>query len=416
MYTPNAENAARAPRRLVIEDESSPTPAYVGEASFEERNAALKALAIEAGIRLPDTRVPEGESLLPIGEENKRKLASDVAKLPGVSDGLTALRSVITAQDARDSKVQIQRVRMDSERAGLFGPGQNASDALAYTDSGFGHVVSYLDGPRGTAGVLASLRPAARAAAFNDLAERARRNDAVVIRTIVEPRSGRRVVRAVTSERHSLTTGDDTVIADAIAASVPAGAKLRVTKTPDRSDFELVWPAMDRELRVGDVALIALSISNSETKAGSLKVAPKLLRVLCYNFTTAYSEGADEEISLKHVGDLRTKLPAAFARALKVVDPFVRAFGDAYKAAFPTFAPTRGELLDRVAKKFELAESTLDLSGQLWDADGSKTAGDTLAGLVNALTRASQEQTMESAAVTERAAGRLIVEGWGALA
>lgn len=51
-----------------------------------------------------------------------------------------------------------------------------------------------------------------------------------------------------------------------------------------------------------------------------------------------------------------------------------------------------------------------------WDADGVKGAGDTRAGLVNALTRASKELVYANAAPVEAAAGRIISEGWAALA
>jgi len=89
-------------------------------------------------------------------------------------------------------------------------------------------------------------------------------------------------------------------------------------------------------------------------------------------------------------------------------------FGDAYKDALPG-SMTRGEVLQRAQRVFELPETTISLAQQLWDADGLKTAGDTRAGFVNALTRASQEQAITEAAITERVAGKVIATGWGAL-
>jgi hypothetical protein len=418
-------NAVVVSQGASVIPDASPTPPaseggiYVGNLPADERARVLKAMANAHGIRLPETRVPEGESLLPVGEENKRALQGEVNALPSVGDGLAALRARIASEAAIDRVVPIQRMRMEGTRGGLYAT--DPAKSLAYTPRGFGHAIDAIKpshlGSGAVGGTLLALPTGLRAEVFNHFAQSTRGDGSnAVIRTIVDPRSGRRVLRAVTSEKHSLESGDDRALVDAIERAIPDGAKLRVTRTMDRTDLELIWPAMDREIRVGDVALIALSISNSETKAGAIKVAPKLLRVLCYNFTTAYSDGVDEEISLRHVGDLRLKLGPAIRRALAVVDPFVRAFGDAYKTALPDFAPTRGEVLERIGKVYELPSAVLDAAGQLWDRDGERSAGDTLAGVVNAMTRASQDQTMAKASETERAAGRLTVQGWAGLA
>ncbi len=385
---------------------------------FTERNALLKTLASNAGLRLPQTRVPEGDSLLPIGEENKRKMQCEVAQLPSLSEGLVAMYERIKLEDHKDVGVPIQHVRMDPVNGGLFGEGSTVPP-LAYTNTGFSHVTQFVKPPTIRNGFnenLLALPPELRATVFNHHAKNAVRKAGsdVWIRTAKDVQSGRRVVRAVTSDKHSLSMGDDLTIIGALN-NLPKGAKLRVTRELDRTDFEIIWPAMDRQLVVGDVALMALTISNSETKGLSLKVSPKLLRVLCYNFTTAYTEGGEQEISLKHIGDIGRKLPAAIQQAQRTLEPFILAFSDAYREGFD--GKTRGEVLTILGKKFpELSESTLTASAALWDADGARGAGDTFAGLANALTRASQEQSMADASTTERIAGRVIVQGWGALA
>jgi len=408
-------------------DSPSPSPIadipYVGTLDFETRSTVLKALCNAAGIRLPDTRVPEGESLLPSGEENQRKLGADVKALPDLADTLTALRARVSAEKPKDVTVPIQRVRMDYHRAGLLGDGQEASKSIGYTKAGFGHVLSFVKPQSVRSGfgdTLLALPPKIRADAFNYFAETSHRPDVdqVVLRTHlagVNYANPRRIIRAVTSDKYSAV--DDLDVADAIQASIPKGAKLRLTRADDRTDFEVIWPALERQLKVGDIALISLRVVNSETKASAIKVMPQLLRVLCYNFTTAWSDGADEEISIRHIGEAKVKLAKAFERALSVVEPFVKAFGDAYAKDFPAFAPTRGELLARLAKKFMgiLPSETVDLTGQLWDADGEKSAGNTLAGLVNAVTRASQMLNMEKSQSVEKVAGKLIANGWAAL-
>ena len=173
---------------------------------------------------------------------------------------------------------------------------------------------------------------------------------------------------------------------------------------------------MDRQIRVGDSLAFGLRFRNSETKAGSLVVEPFLFDAICYNLTTAYSTLEEEgEFTLRHVGDLSRRLPDIMARAAAVIEPFVRKFGDAYKTPLPAQLPTRGDVLNRIEKVLELPAEAVTLASRLWDADGTSSAGDTLAGAANALTRASQELTMDVADVVEKAAGKLVGQGWDAL-
>lgn len=404
---------------------------YMGQVDFESRNRALKALANAAGIRLPNTRVPEGESLLPVGEENKRALAVEVDALPDLEDGMLALKHRVGMERPRDVAVPLQRVRMDGGRGGLFGEGQPAEKALGYTHNGFGHIAAFAKPGSvrgGFAATLLALPPSIRAQAFNHFAETAVRPETkeVILRTHlagVVPQvvagvevipTPRRIIRAVVSPQYSAVDDVDLLTA-MIQASIPAGAKLRVTRGSDDTFFEILWPAMKREIRVGDAVLIGVRARNSETKAGAVVVSGSILRALCYNFTTAWSEGAETEISIRHVGEARRRVGEAIVKAIATVEPFIKAFADAYQNELPAFAPTRGEVLQMVGKVFELPTATLEDCVGAWDADGAKSAGDTLAGLVNAMTRASQKLSMADAAVVENAAGKMVARGWAAL-
>jgi hypothetical protein len=394
----------------------------------QDRMKVLKTLADVSGLRLPTTILPEGHAFWDVGEENKRRLQAKVDNLPWLADALTGLEARITQEDPKDvAGVQTSLIRMSPQRAGLYAEGKNPDNALGYTHSGFSHIAQFIKpndirwGFTENMLALAKRDKALAAQVFNTYATRVASKDNVTLRTMLEPVSGVRVIRAVTSSKHSLETGDDLAVSNVLRKHIMGGAlakaKARITRELDHSYFECIWPAMERQLVVGDIALIGVRISNSETKAGSLRVEAFVLRVLCANFATAYSEDMSaESLGIKHVGDLRTKLPMAFTRALERVIPFVEAFSDAYQNPLPAFAPTYGEVLSRVSKRYNLPESTINLASQLWDADGERSAGLTLAGLVNSLTRASQEESMEQAAVTERVAGELTVKGWDSLA
>jgi hypothetical protein len=395
------------------------TVPYVGNLPSEQRMAVLKALANDAGLRLPDTRLPEGTALLPIGEESRRAMKADLAKLPELQPGLYAYRARLLAENTVDSRIPTTGVRMNALTGGLHGKDKDAKNAIGYTADGFTQVAQFikpLSIRNGFAENMTALPPALRAQVFNHWAMSTPRDENVVMRTFAGGNG--RLIRAVTSEKHSLETGDDRSVVDSLL-SLPPGAKLRATREPGGrySEMEVIWPMLDRELRVGDLAYGGIRITNSETKGSALRVEAFVLRVLCYNFTTAFSEDFEaDELSLKHVGDLTRRLPAMIRRAQERIEPLVLAFGDAYKEALPANFTSRGEALERVGKVFMLPVTTLERAAALWDADGMKSAGDTRAGLVHALTRASQEEGVTSAGNTERAAGRIIMDGWGALA
>lgn len=404
------------------EDTSLP---YMGEIPFEQRDAAKALIADIVGIRVPKTWVPRGESLLPVGEEKLSGIRADFAKLPALATGLDGYRSRLTAESAIDMPVRIREVRMDAARGGLFGEGQDPGRSMAYSRAGFSHVSSFIKPTsvrNGFSENLLAMPVKMRSDWFNECARNARsEDDQVTVRTVMGLGEGgmRRMVRAVTSQRHSLETGDDGAIVHALRTLQGIkGAKVRITRhgLGEASWFEVLWPAVDRQIRVGDSLAFGIRFRNSETKAGALVVEPFLFDAICYNLTTAYSTLLDEgAFTLRHVGDLSKRLPSVVLQAQRTIEPFIKAFGDAYKTPFPTVLQTRGDVLQRVGKVLELPESTLTLAQQLWDADGAAGAGDTLAGLANAMTRAAQEQTMETADATMRAAGKVVAEGWGAL-
>lgn len=395
---------------------------YVGHLDPATRMTVLKTLANNAGIRLPETFIPEGESLLPVGEEAKRKLQAEIKALPELSEGLEALRALRELEKPKDVEATIQNVRLDGKRAGFYGNGMEQSKAIAYTETGFRQMVDFVRPPKvmGVAGTLLALSPSARAVAFNDLAERSIRKDSkpVVLRTWLtglNTPQARRTLRAVVSQTYSKV--DDVDILGMAQLLVPKGAKLRFTRGEARSKLEFIWPMMEREIRVGDPVLGSVSIGHSETKEGGIRVDMQLLRVRCYNFTVGYSTGGDEDIdvqSIRHVGDVKAKLQAVIQKKLNQIEPFVKAFGDAHKVDLPN-GETRAQIIERLGRVMELPEATLFRIRDLWDADGDQSAGNTLAGAVNAVTRASQELTMDKADTLERFAGRMVVKGWGAL-
>ena len=394
-------------------------------ASASERMQVLKQLSHLTGIRLPETIVPEGESLLPIGKKYQRRLESEIYALPTIQEALASLRAVETEQMPKATQVGIQRVRLDKNAAGIYGLDAKGATPMGYSHTGFHQVCDFIKPASVRAGfssTLLALPPALRTEAFNYFAGSQTEDRQSVLYSVRVPqltRNGdmglRRTLQAVVSTKYTFVSDVDVV--GHCLATLPDGARVRYTGgTGDISMIELLWPAMKREIRVGDIALAGVQVTNSQTKASSIRVVPKILRVLCYNFTTAWGSGVEVEIGgIRHIGEARAKFADALQRAIATVEPFVKAFGDAYAKPLPAFAPTRGEAVQRLLKKFELSKDAGKGIVAVWDADGEKSAGDTLAGLANAVTRYSQTLAIEDSEAYEAAAGKVVGIGWEAL-
>lgn len=404
---------------------SSPSPSYAGAKDFSARMALLRQLNTQAGFRMPGTIVPEGTALIPMGEAKKRALQEKMDALPFATDAIPAFLAAENALAPIDRLGRLSQLRMRPDGK-LYRLDSTQGGGIGYTHTGLAQTLSFvgqhLGQPRNFCAGLEFLSPAPRAAGFNDVMERYAKGlsgfDASqehAFRTILHPSNGERFLRAVTSKKHVLDKGDGRAVAKALSAMLPAGAKIRITRAWDRIDFELFFPMMAREILVGDVVLGRAALSISETKDVSASAIGGLLRALCLNFTTAWY-GAESRFTTKHMGDgFLSRVVGAFGERLKQITPFVQAFGDGYKTALPAAYPTRPEVIARVAKVYALPEETATAAIASWDLDGARSAGNTLAGLANALTRASQEETMEAAEHTEMVAGVLIGQGWTAL-
>lgn len=346
-----------------------------------------------------------------------RKWQASYASLPKRDEGLNALTAQIKASAALDVReIKCSLLRMNPSNGALYREGKDpAKSGLAYTHDAFQQLLSLVGAPRGAAGVLESLSPKTRATAFMELMGAGTRSDEddLVFRTsLFGP--GVRGVRAVVSPRHSQETGDDLVMINALRDALPENAGIRVVRTWDRTDIEAIMTTAKMEVRKGDILHAKVTLTNSETKAYKWKALGGLFRLTCLNGMTRAESGS--ATSGKHVGNISGRIVTAIRESSKGIEDFANAFGRAYRDEFPTIYATRAAVLERVGKALDLPDHTLTLAGNVWDADGQLSAGNTLGGLANALTRASQELTFDDAETVEIAAGRLVTEGWGLLA
>lgn len=380
-------------------------------ATWQERNAFLEAACERVGLKLPTTIRPVGDALIDVGQANLRRLRSNIDAMSTVTDVAAVLRRVELTEAAQDVTTPLAALTMTDAGALTRGAG-----TLGMTHKAMGQLCSALDAPRGAAGVLASLPPVLRAPPYNHwLSNAANVNGPSVLRTY-KPQGGPRVVRAVASESYAEVL-DSTLLQAVMASDLPPDARCEMTREASATHVEIIFPMTRREIRVGDVVLARIKITNSHDKSSAVHVDGGLLRVLCYNLTTAYTEDADA-LAFRHVGDassMARRLRMGIRAKLEQILPFVVAFGDAATDVFPAGLRNRADVLATLEKAKAAPAHVLAAAKDAWDLDGALSHGDTRGGLANALTRASQGLTYAEAAPVEALAGRIIQQGWSVL-
>lgn len=385
-----------------------PAPRDMTITSPEERLAFLKDACQRAGIRLPETRVTEGEALIEVGVEKLRKLEAEVDALPTLREAADALAAREALERPASVEVAVRDLRMDPKDGSITRGG----GSLNMTHRGLSQILDFAaPSVRAPEDTLAHLSPDTRSRAFNELVSKAP-NRKIVLQTR-KPMGGHRMVEAATSDRYAVL-GDAALLTGLAAQEhrLGAGAKCRVTISPEgRVDVEIFWPTMKREIRVGDILTAGARISHAHFKQAGISSEAQVLRVLCYNLTTGTSVD-DNATRMRHTGDPRALLANAVRATLdaaKRVEPLVLAFGESYRLALAK--PRADTVADLVKARrgwndFGQPMATATLAA--WDADGSQGAGDTLGGLANAITRASQAFPLSVATGAEALAGALI--------
>jgi hypothetical protein len=234
----------------------------------------------------------------------------------------------------------------------------------------------------------------------------------VFLRTAVKGVVGNqqeRVIRAVVTDKHSKDHGDDLMLISKLRGLQAPGARIRVVKEWDYTHAEIVIPNKVVQVRPGVVIQARINIKNSETKGGSLEASVGSMNLVCLNGMVGAGNGTT--MSIRHVGNIQYKMLAALTTVTQLADEHLLEFSNAYKAELPT---TRADAIGRIQKQYKLSDTTAASLATLWDVDGDRGAGNTVAGLANALTRAAQARTVEQGLELEAIAGKVISKGLSA--
>lgn len=147
----------------------------------------LKQIASNTGVHLPAIIIPEGESLIPYGENRKRQLREEIYSLPSLPQAAQIIRDIRAEQQPHETVVQLRDVRMNPDNGGLYGPGLEAKNSLGYTPVAFNQAANVIKPTSVTLGfgqTLLALPAAIRAEAFNHFAGNQLEDKNVVLRTV----------------------------------------------------------------------------------------------------------------------------------------------------------------------------------------------------------------------------------------
>lgn len=337
---------------------------------------------------------------------------------PSVKDGLDQWERQTKALEAIDFPIPLHAIRMNPDTGGLYNVIKNpkGNAGIIPTHTALAHLTSFVESA--PAQVVANLEfypPQVRAAMVFDLLNRVPTRDVTLRTALLSKGQGAmpdsRVIRAVVSDKHSREHGDDlAVIAELRKVESIANSKIRVVKRWDSTHVEVYLPHKVLEVKPGRPIYGKLNFSNSETKGGSYEASVATFDLWCKNGAVAQSKGTT--ISIKHMGDIRYKMAASTKTIVELVDDVMRTQKEAYHTALPC---TRAEAIERLVKRHKLPEATGSALAALWDVDGADmTAGDTVAGAVNALTRHAQSLDISKALTVEEVAGKVLAAGLGA--
>lgn len=331
---------------------------------------------------------------------------------PSMALGLDRWERLCEALQAEDHTMPIKAIFMSPTTGGLYNSiktNGKVNNGVVPTRTALQHLLSFTgagaDLPASACDNLEWQDPDVRAIMLQRFLSKAK-DRTVVMRTAIDKDA--MVVRAVTSELHSQEYGDDLATIQQLRGIVHKmpQAVMRVVKQWDNTLVEVVIPNKVREVKKGVVVQSRINITNSETKGGCYEASVGTLNLFCLN--GAVGSGASSTVTVRHMGDIRTKMRAAMITVVELADVYLEEYHNAYRAELPV---SQADAIARTVKRFKLPEATGAALGTLWNVDGAQSAGHTVAGLANALTRYAQSLPIEKALVMETVAGKVIADG-----
>lgn len=330
-------------------------------ADFATRQELARQACLAAGIEWPGTILPPGTALYKEGVESLKAYREGWKRLPVAGEVIGLVEAALEAEKRQDFPEDVRNLRfrpqdgrlvrvanLDNERMVGLGYGQHTLRQLVQ------QIDPLDDAPRGFSSALLYLDDQERAEILNKRIAKMGGETAITLRTKL-PHEGTRIARAALSKIYGSVTDHD--IARAVGAVLKGDTKGKLDYKPgdQRSRFEVIWPSEIpiETFVVGDVHYACLSITNSETGEGSIRIASAVIRARCANLTLSVGDGT--EVILRHVGDpvaIMRKLVTAINLAIRDIEPLLDVIQQSARIRVEVLEP--GKFFESVARRYAL--------------------------------------------------------------
>lgn len=365
---------------------------------FETRQDLARQACEQAGITWPGTILPPGTALYTDGVATLRNDRRNWRRLPLAAEVIGLVASALEAEQRVDLPVLVPGVRLRKTdgrivRLEHFEQNTPVEFGLGYGPHSFRQLVQQItpldSSPKGFASALLYLSDQERAEIVNKRLAimEAKDADQVMLRTKLPANTSARIVRATLSGKYGSVTDHDIAQAIGLIMTGDTTGKLDYKPGDSRSRFEVIWPSEIpvETFVVGDVHYACLSISNSETGEGSIRITPAVVRARCANLTLSVGEGINEDI--RHIGDpakLMFRLKKAIQRAIDDLEPLINTITVSGKVGLGKFSAA--EAIAAIAKKYELPKTSV---AGILEQHKSSLYPDTVWGVTSAISEAA---------------------------
>jgi len=391
------------------------TATDAGAQAAQARNAVQMAVLDAQGFALPKPFFSVGTPLVQSGKDKFKAMATDHASKPFIEEAATEAAAAIESERRANFTLALRDLRITPEGQITRGKQPIPLEPLAW-EALVGMAAPVLPSAKA---LLRVVDPDLRAEVWNRQA--AKLPDTARAQVGVRNVGGAWQAFRAVSATYPTTAQADKVLRGVADALKGEGMRGSVVYDPasTRVRWEAAWMApQEIDPRVGDVLRVGVAGSTADAANGGFRVSMAATRILCVNLTIADAYLA--AFRRAHRGNLDGVVPeivatiravpeafAAFARDWKITRATdvskVSLFGQTYKdvPTALTALAERGEIDAGVARDV-MVEALLNA----YKAE----EGDTLADLLNAVTRAAHEAQWSefSRAALEHRAGELM--------
>lgn len=382
----------------------------------ERVNEALRTI----GIAPTPPVYAAGSVVNDTGVENFRLSRMEFDKLPSVAEAVADVKARIAKEQRTDILVPVRDLRMNPDGSITRGTGN-----VWLEKNGLRQLLSRAKVFPDAYRVMEAAPPAARAAFFNDMvkhyADTALKDARVTLRGRINPDTGRPQAYAFVGPSYAAFDGDRVIgtLVDVFGKSRDTRAEIVYDPNTTSIRADVLYHA-DRmvDLSAGDVFKGGFRLRTADDASSSIRGGGLAYRNLCLNLIIVATETSDlfRRIHRGSVGDVAASVREAAERVVTAFDAFAGDWGKLRQtdiAKVEVYGTTYSSVPDALTGLVDAGRIDLAVARDTaveWLLSGYEAEpGDTLADLINAVTRLHAIEKVPAYAVerAEDAAGLL---------